>query len=157
MTFLNSILFMIALNNLMKLIFTHLKLQNLILYYYLTEWKIQRHSPNALLKCWDSCFEGENINIPKKIIIQSIWNQKDSCMVAPKSLKVWKLPLEQKLWKKIFHVNQHKKYYKLYFDKFTLRPLRSRSWSISILATLPVLGIIYQSCSTSSPPSSDTL
>ena len=42
-------------------------------------------------------------------------------MVEPKSLTVWKWPLERKFWeKKLYHANQRQKYYKLCFDNFSL-------------------------------------
>ena len=62
------------------------------------------------------------------------------------------------LEKKLYHVNQRQKYYKLCFDNFSLRPLFifDRNPNVrraSLLVTLPELRIIYQSCSLCSPPS----
>ena len=49
---------------------------------------------------------------------------KVSLKVTTQSLKVWKWPLKQKCWeKKLYHVNQHQKYYKLCFDNFSLQRL----------------------------------
>ena len=36
-----------------------------------------------------------------KLVFQNIVIEKVSCMVEPKSLKVWKWPLDQKFWKKL--------------------------------------------------------